>query len=80
MDILQNWDSIDCRRTDQLDPVLSASDGTGEECATTNDNDAIDADMHARAGDVELTPWLSWSRIVHHTFHFASDTEAEMLS
>ena len=47
---------------------------------TTNDNDAIDADMHARAGDAELIPWLSSSRIVHHTFHFASDTEAEMLS
>ena len=48
--------------------------------ATTNDNDAIDADMHARAGDAELTPWLSWSQIVHHTFHVASDTEAEMIS
>ena len=47
--------------------------------ATTNDNDAIDADMHARGGDAELIPWLSWSQIVHHTFHFASDTEAEML-
>ena len=80
MDILQNWDSIDCRRTDHWTLFCSASDGTGEECATTNDNDAIDADMHARAGDAELTPWLSWSRIVHHTFHFASDTEAEMLS
>ena len=39
-----------------------------------------DADMHARAGDAELLPWLSWSRIVHHTFHFASNTKAEMLS
>ena len=37
-----------------FDPVLSGSDGTGEECATTNDNDAIDADMHVRAGDTEL--------------------------
>ena len=26
--------------------------------ATTNDNDAIDTDMHARAGDGELMPWL----------------------
>ena len=25
-----------------------------DEEATTNDNDAIDADMHARAGDAEL--------------------------
>ena len=41
-----------------MDPILSASDGTGEERATTNDNDAIDADMHARAGDAELIPWL----------------------
>ena len=47
---------------------------------TSVDIDAIDTDMHARAGDAELTPWLSWSRIAHHTFHFASDTEAEMLS
>ena len=47
-----------------FDPILSASDGTGEKRkeqvewmdkeATTNDNDAIDADMHARAGDAEL--------------------------
>ena len=37
-----------------FDPILSASDGTGEERAITNDNDAIDADMHARAGDAEL--------------------------
>ena len=70
VDILQDWDS----------PILSASDGTGEKCATTNDNDAIEADVNARACDAELLPWLSWSRIVHHTFHFASDTEAEMLS
>ena len=31
--------------------------------------DAIDADMHARPGDAELTPWLSWFWIVRHTFH-----------
>ena len=36
------------------DPILSASVGTDEKRATTNDNDAIDADMHARAGDAEL--------------------------
>ena len=53
-DILPNWDSIDCRRIDHFDHILSASDGTCEKRATTNDNDAIDADMHARAGDAEL--------------------------
>ena len=41
-----------------FDPILSASDGTGDERATTNDNDAIDAEMHARAGDAGLIPWL----------------------
>ena len=49
-----------------------------------NDNgrqrQAIDADMHARAGDADDTACSRWSRMVHHTFHFASDTEAEMLS
>ena len=53
-----------------FDPILSASDGTGEERedtrkqreermdkeATSVDIDAIDADMPARAG--ELIPWL----------------------
>ena len=28
-DILQNWNSFDCRRP--FDPILSANDGTGEE-------------------------------------------------
>ena len=46
-DFLGNWDNIDGRHID-------ASDGTGEERARTNDNDAIDADMHGRAGDAEL--------------------------
>ena len=26
--------------------------------ATTSDNDAIDTDLNARAGDAELIPWL----------------------
>ena len=55
-----------------IDNILSASDGNGEEHedtwkqqtermdkeATGVDTDAIDTDMHARAGDVELIPWV----------------------
>ena len=55
-----------------FDTILSASGGTGEERedtwkqreermdkeATSVDIDAIDTDMHARAGDAELIPWL----------------------
>ena len=47
--------------------------------ATSNDNDAIDADMHARAGGTELTPWLLVPDCAPQ-LSFASDTEAEMLS
>ena len=47
--------------------------------ATSVDIDAIDTDMHARAGDAELYPG-SWSRIMHLSFLFERDTEAEMLS
>ena len=63
-----------------FDPILSASDGTCEECATTDDNDAIGRG-HARAR------WWRWALTLALLvpdcaphLSFASDTEAVMLS
>ena len=47
--------------------------------ATTNDNDAIDTDMQARAGDAELIPWplAPGLGLCTTAFFFVRDTEAE---
>ena len=42
--------------------------------------DAIDTDMHARAGDAELIPWLLVPDCAPQLSFCANDTEAEMLS
>ena len=43
-----------------MDTTITQMGWMGRE-ATTNDNDAIDADMHARAGDAALT-WRATQR------------------
>ena len=49
--------------------TLSASDEPVKNVQQQTTTTRLTRTCTRAAGDAELIPWLSWSRIVHHTFH-----------